>query len=190
MNRICSVVIVLCTGLAWVSGSLAFAEAPKEEQAQTATGDVIARVEDQAITFNLLNTMLNSSAVVGVSVPALGTPERDTARIVVLDKVISANLLYLDARRQGLDQDPAYQRELRDFSNGMLANLYYQRHMAGEIPVTEEEIQAIFSETLPPDTEMTDELHTQLEAMLRKRKLHERLAAQRDELRKGLEVDL
>ena len=70
------------------------------------------------ITFNQLNTMLNSSAVVGVSVPALGTPERDTARIVVLDKVISANLLYLDAKRQGLDQDPAYQRELGDFSNG------------------------------------------------------------------------
>jgi hypothetical protein len=190
MNRICSIVIVLCTGFAWVSGTMAFAEAPKEEQASNATGDIIARVEDQAITFNQINTMLNSSGVVGVSVPALGTPERDTARIVVLDKVISANLLYLDARRQGLDKDPAYQRELRNFSNGMLANLYYQHHMAGEIPVSEEEIQAFFRETMAPDAEMTDDLHTQIEATLRKRKLHARLKAQRDELRKGLEVDL
>ena len=44
------------------------------------------------ITFNLINTMLNSSAVVGVSIPALGTPERDTVRITLLDKFVSANL--------------------------------------------------------------------------------------------------
>jgi hypothetical protein len=134
--------------------------------------------------------MLNSSAVVGVSVPALGTPERDTARIVVLDKVISANLLYLDAKRQGLDKDPTYQRALGEFSNGMLASQYLRQVMAGEIPVSEEEVQAFFKETMVPDTEMTDDLHTQIEATLRKRKLHERLAAQRDELRKGLQIDL
>jgi len=178
--------VALCLGLACVPGSLAYAE----DEKVAATGDVIARVDDQAITFYQINTMLNSSAVVGVSVPALGTPERDTARIVVLDKVISANLLYLDAKRQGLDKDPAYQRELRDFSNGMLANLYHQRYMAGEIPVSEEEIQAFYKETMVEGTEMTDDLHTQIEATLRKRKLHERLAAQREELRKGLEVDL
>jgi parvulin-like peptidyl-prolyl isomerase len=147
-------------------------------------------VGDQAVTFNQINTMLNSSAVVGVSVPALGTPERDTARIVVLDKVISANLLYLDAKRQGLDKDPAYQRQMRDFSNGMLASQYRRHFMAGEIPVSEEEIQAFFDETMVADTEMTDDLHTQIEAVLRKRKLHERLAAQRGELRKGIEVDV
>ena len=193
MKRICNILIVFCAGFAWVSGTLAFAEAPKDEgqaTTTTTTGDIIARVEDQAITFNQINTMLNSSGVVGVSVPALGTPERDTARIVVLDKVISANLLYLDAKRQGRDKDPDYQRELRDFSNGMLANLYYRHHMAGEINVSEEEIQAFFRETMTPDTEMSDDLHTQIEATLRKRKLHERLNAQRDELRKGLAVDL
>ena len=32
-------------------------------------GEVIARVGDQQITFNQVNTMLNSSAVVGVSIP-------------------------------------------------------------------------------------------------------------------------
>jgi parvulin-like peptidyl-prolyl isomerase len=182
--------------------SLAYAEAEAKAEAeaevktsdesgkQSPRGDVIARVDDQAITFSQINTMLNSSAVVGVSVPALGTPERDTARIVVLDKVISANLLYLDAKRQGLDRDPAYQRELQGFSTGMLATLYYRHHLAGEITVSEDEIQAFFRETMTPDTEMTDDLRTQIEATLRKRKLHERLAAQREVLRKGLDVDL
>jgi parvulin-like peptidyl-prolyl isomerase len=134
--------------------------------------------------------MLNSSAVVGVSVPALGTPERDTARIVVLDKVISANLLYLDARRQGLDKDPVYQRELQDFSNGMLAGLYQRRFMAGEITVSEQEVQTFFDETMKTGTEMTDDLHTQIEATLRKRKLHEHMAVAREQLREGVEVDL
>ena len=153
-------------------------------------GDVIARVGDQAITFNQINTMLNSSAVVGVSVPALGTPERDTARVVVLDKVVSANLLYLDALRLGLDKDPVYVRAMQSFTDGMLGSQYYRNIMAGDIPVSETEIQEFFNETMKSGTEMTDELHTQIEASLRKRKLHERVAAQREELRKGIEVEV
>ena len=193
-KMILAVLAVLPIALGGVSVAVAVAEEPNtavtEAPKAEVTSDVIARVEDQAVTFNQINTMLNSSAVVGVSVPALGTPERDTARIVVLDKVISANLLYLDAKRQGLDKDPAYQRQMRDFSNGMLAGQYHRRFMAGEITVSEEEIQAFFDETMVADTEMTDDLHTQIEATLRKRKLHERLAAQRKGLRKGLEVDV
>jgi parvulin-like peptidyl-prolyl isomerase len=153
-------------------------------------GDVIARVGDQAISFSMINTMLNSSAVVGVSVPALGTPERDTARIVVLDKVISANLLYLDALRLGLDKDPVYVRAMQEFSDGMLGSQYYRNIMAGDIPVSETEIQAFFNETLESGTEMSDELHTQIEATLRKRKLQERVAVQREELRKGIDVEV
>ena len=65
-----------------------------------AHGDVIARVGDQKITFHDLNTLLNSSAVVGLSIPALGTPERDTVRIALLDKFVDANLIYLDALKQ------------------------------------------------------------------------------------------
>ncbi len=153
-------------------------------------GDVIARVGDQDITFNQINTMLNSSAVVGVSVPALGTPQRDTARIVVLDKVVSANLLYLDARRLGLDKDPAYVRAMQEFSDGMLGSQYYRNIMAGEISVSETEIQEFFTKTMKSGTEMSDDLHTQIEAAIRKRKLHERVAAQRAELRKGIEVEV
>ena len=129
----CSLILAGCSGGEEPAAKTAAAKAPVMSAEEIAAlGNVIARVGDQDITFNQINTMLNSSAVVGVSVPALGTPERDTARIVVLDKVISANLLYLDAQHQGVDKDPAYQRELRDFSNGMLANLYHRRFLAGE----------------------------------------------------------
>jgi len=165
-------------------------ESSTEKAAQNAApgGDVIARVGDQDITFSQINTMLNSSAVVGVSVPALGTPERDTARIVVLDKVISANLLYLDALNKGLDKDPAYQRAMQSFSDGMLGSQYQRQIVAGDIPVSDEEIQAFFDKTMEAGTEMTDDLRLQIEAALRKRKLHERMAAQRAELRQGIDV--
>ena len=66
-------------------------------QQVTEAPGVIARVGDETITFGELNTMLNSSAMVGLSIPALGTPKRNKVMITLLDKVISANLLYLDA---------------------------------------------------------------------------------------------
>jgi parvulin-like peptidyl-prolyl isomerase len=151
-------------------------------------GDVVARVGDQDISFNLLNTMLNSSAVVGVSVPALGTAERGTARIVVLDKVVSANLLYLDALRQGLHKDPVYQRAMQTFTDGMLGSQYQRQVVAGDIPVSDKEVQAFFDKTMEAGTVMTDDLRTQIEATLRKRKLHQRLATQRAELHQGHEI--
>ena len=99
--------------------------------------DVIAKVGDQEITFGELNTLLNSSAIVGLSVPALGTPERNRVRITLLDKAVSAKLLYLDALKHGMDKDPVYVGELRRFSDGVLGALYRQKYLIGEIEVTE-----------------------------------------------------
>ena len=135
--------------------------------------DVIALVGDQPITFSQVNTLLNSSAVVGVSIPALGTPERDTVRIALLDKIVSANLLYLDALRKGADKDPEYQRDIRRFENGILSGLYEQRELIGDIRVTEDEIQAFYKESVAPGTELTDEGRAQIEAAMRKRKADE-----------------
>ncbi len=159
-----------------------------EPPQQPVADGVIAKVGDQPISFNQINTMLNSSAVVGLSVPALGTPERDTARIMVLDKLISANLIYLDALKQGRDADPTYQRELSEFSSGMLAGLYIQRHLVGAIEISEDEIQAFHKEFFKEGTELTEELRTQIEASLRSREVQARVAAQRERLRDGIEV--
>ena len=153
-----------------------------------AVSDVIAKVGDQTITFSEINIAINSSAIVGVSIPALGTPERDTVRIVVLDRFVSANLLYLDALKQGMDKDPAYQKAITRFSNAILAGLYRKRNMAGEIPVSEEEIQAFYQGYVPKDTELTDDVRLQIEARLRRQKLHERMAAADKTLRDDIKV--
>ena len=102
---------------------------------------MIARVGDQSITWGEVNTMLNSSAIVGVSIPAVGTSERDKALIVLLDRFISANLTYLDALKQGLDKDPVYQEGRGRFENAMLAGLYRRHVMVGKIPVSGQEIR-------------------------------------------------
>ena len=94
------------------------ASAAADQKAPAPSGDVVARVGDQDIHFSEINTMLNSSPVVGLSIPALGTPERDTVRIALLDKMVSANLIYLDAMRKGVDQDPEYRRDLQRLENG------------------------------------------------------------------------
>ena len=105
-----SVVIFLFVGLIVLVAS-GYSEQPKAVVSSPVAGaapeplhDVIARVGDQDISYGQINTMMNSSAVVGLSLPALGTPQRQKVRIMLLDKVISANLLYLDALKQGVDQ--------------------------------------------------------------------------------------
>jgi parvulin-like peptidyl-prolyl isomerase len=153
-----------------------------------AVDDVIAKVGDQTITFNEINTALNSSGIVGISIPALGTPDRDTARIVLLDRFVSANLLYLDALKHGADQDPAYRKKIARFSNAILAGLYRKRNIVGKIPVSDEEIQAYYKQYVAPDTELTDDVRLQIEAQVRRQKLKERLTAAAKTLRDGVKV--
>ena len=171
-----------------VSATGTMARAADPEPMVVAVDDVIARVGDQAITFSEINTALNSSGIVGVSIPALGTPDRDTARIILLDRFVSANLLYLDALKQGVDKDPGYQRKITRFSDAILAGLYRKRIQAGEIPVTDEEIQAFYKQNVRSDTELSDDLRMQIESTLRRQKLHERLATAAKTLRDDVKV--
>lgn len=98
-----------------VSASGRVAAATEDASDAPADTNVIATVGDQKITFGEINTAMNSSAIVGVSIPALGTPERDTARITLLDRFVSANLLYLDALKQGTDKQADYQEDFQPF---------------------------------------------------------------------------
>jgi parvulin-like peptidyl-prolyl isomerase len=168
----------------------AFAQTPAEEAVSPINDAVIAKVGDEPISFTQINTMLNSSAVVGLSVPALGTPERQQVRIVLLDKVISANLLYLDALKKGVDKDPVYLREMQQFSDGVLTSLYEKRELLGDIQVSDDEIQAFVKESMPPGTKLTDENRPAIEAALHKKKLTALRATLRERLRESVPVTL
>jgi len=166
-------------------------EAPSK-QAVTAqqSEDAIARVGDQVITFNELNTMLNSSAMVGLSIPALGTPKRNQTIITLLDKVISANLLYLDALGKGIDRKPPYTTDMTKFEEAVLATMYKSNVLIGEIPVSEKEVQDFYASSISPETELNDDVKLAIEATLRNQKLKVLKATQRERLRDGVEITI
>ncbi len=161
-----------------------------EQGARKDPDDMIARVGDQIITYSELNTMMNSSAIVGLSMPELGSPERDTVRLTLLDKHISANLLYLEALKQGLDQDPGYQQELKTFSDAILAALYRQRFVVESIDVSDAEIQDFFNNSIAPGTEFTEEVGAGIEATIRKDRFKAKMTSLHQELRDGVEVSV
>lgn len=155
-------------------------QARKKEPAGT-----IARVGDQVITFHEINTMINSSAIVGLSMPELGSPERDVVRVTLLDKMISANLLYLDAKDKGVDEEPEYQDAIATFNDAVLANLYRSRHLVGEVEVSEQDIQDFYKNNIIAGTELTEELRAGIEATIRKERVKQRTKTMRERLREG-----
>ena len=152
--------------------------------------DVVALVGDQVITYTDLGTMLNSSAMVGLSIPALGTPERRQTIITLLDKVISANLLYLDALKQGVNQRPPYTEDMAKYEAAIMASMYKANVLVGDFSVSEQEVLDLYTSSINPETELTADVKLALEAKLRKQKLDKRKATLRERLREGATITI
>jgi parvulin-like peptidyl-prolyl isomerase len=165
-------------------------QAARHNDAATEPDDVIARVGDEEITFSGLSTMLNSSAMVGLSIPALGTPERDKVIITLLDKAISANLIYLDAKEKGTDKQEEYLTDIKKFEDAVLIGMYRSRVLIGEIPVSEEEVNDFYKSSISPTTELNDDLKLAIEAKLRKGKYNKQKDSLRDRLRADTKVSI
>ena len=151
---------------------------------------VVAQVGDEVITFNQLSLMLNSSAMVGLSIPALGTPRRSQVIYTLLDKVISANLLYLDAKEKGSDRLTAYTSDMKKFEDAVLATMYKSKVLIGDIPVTDEEVTAFYSSNISKETELNDDVKIALEAKIRKQKFTELNNSISERLRAGSEIKI
>lgn len=151
---------------------------------------VIAKVGDQTITFNELNIMLNSSAMVGLSIPALGTPERSQVIITLLDKVISANLLYLDAKEKGTDRQTAYTAGMKKFEESILVSLYKSNVLIGDIPVTEEEVIAYYDANISKEAGLNADSKLAIESKIRKDKFEKLKGTIRERLRADTDVKI
>ena len=188
-NPILAFSLLALPGIGFCAGESLPTVAPAAQVAPARElNDVIARVGDQEITYGELNTLLNSSAIVGLSAPALGTTERNRVRITLLDKAVSANLLYLDALKHGMDKEPDYLRDMQRFSDGVLSALYRQKHLIGELEVTEAEVQEQFGKSNMAGKELTDDIRLGIEAAIRKARFKARTATMRERLREGVEV--
>jgi PPIC-type PPIASE domain len=159
-------------------------------QQVTQAAGVIAMVGDEEITFDQINTMLNSSAMVGLSIPALGTPKRNQVMLTLLDKMISANLLYLDAKKQGADRLTAYATDIKKFEDAILATMFKSDVLIGDIPVREEDVIAYYNSSISPETELNDDTKLAIEAMIRKQRFTELKNSMRERLRAGTDIKI
>ena len=150
--------------------------------------DAIARVGDQVITFSQIDIMINSSDLVGMPIPNPGTPARNEARLLVLDKVISANLLYLDALNKGMQNDPVYRQDVERFSATVLGSLYRQRHAAANIKVTDAEIRKYYKNNIAQGTPFTPQVRMSIEARLREERYKASEADLQKHLRQGVKI--
>jgi len=162
----------------------------KQNAGATEPSDIIARVGDEDITFSELNTTLNSSAMVGLSIPALGTPERSKVIITLLDKMISANLIYLDAKQKGTDKEKEYLADMKKFEEAILIDMYRSRVLIGEIPVSEKQVNDFYKSRIDPTNELTDDLKLAIEAKIRNGKYNKLQDSLRDRLRGDTKVSI
>ena len=128
--------------------------------------------------------------MVGQSIPALGTPKRNKTIITLLDKVISANLLYLDALEQGTDRKPPYTTDMAKYDAAVLATMYKSKVLIGDIPVSEKEVRDFYASSISPETALDEDVKLALEAKLRKQKLEGLKATLRERLRDGVEITI
>ena len=172
------------------TGDSASVQAAQQNDGAVEPGGVVARVGDEVITFRELNTMLNSSAMVGLSIPALGTPKRSTVIITLMDKAISANLIYLDAKQKGTNKQKEYLADMNKYEDAVLIDMYRSRVLIGEIPVSEEEVSDFHKSNISPTSELNDDLKLAIEAKIRKGKYNKLQDSLRDRLRADTKVSI
>jgi hypothetical protein len=160
------------------------------EEAGPSDMDLLARVGDRAITFPQLNTQLNSTAVVGLSTPALGTPERRTVMLTLLDKAISVNLLYLDAIDKNVQESPMFRQEMQIYTDGMLAGLYRKHYLRSADSVSESEMAEYIDKHFAKSFKMDKKMRPLIEAKIRKQKYLERKRGLREHLYAGMDVKI
>jgi parvulin-like peptidyl-prolyl isomerase len=169
-------------------------EKPKDQVAEIAGKkaaepvDIVARVNDEIVTYGELNSMLNSSAMVGLTIPALGTPGRNKMMLAMLDKLISANLLYLDAKDKGTDRLTSFKEDVHRFEDAILASMYKSMLAKGNTRVSELDVLHYYNTQTSKEAELTDDTRLALEAMIRKQKMDEFEANLRSRLREDVDV--
>jgi parvulin-like peptidyl-prolyl isomerase len=127
--------------------------------------------------------------MIGMSIPPPGTPERNRFRLTLLDKIISANLLYLDALDKGVDRTPVYQYDVEQHTESTLVKMYRKKILIGDIPISDEEIMDYYDKHVDKEkTPFTKDVGMAIEASLRNKEYQARLASLRDRLREGSQV--
>lgn len=103
---------------------------------QPAADQVVARVNQEALTVQEFRDALPQGLA---DIPASG--KEDLVR-----QWINGELMYQEAKRQGLHRDPKMAKQLKDFEKDFLANQLIQREIIEKNSATEAEARAYFDQ--------------------------------------------
>ncbi|HBB40542.1 MAG: hypothetical protein COW73_07780 [Nitrospirae bacterium CG18_big_fil_WC_8_21_14_2_50_70_55] len=98
---------------------------------------VAAEVANETIRLGEILSAAGSLPIIG----AENTPNAPSTRGQMLERLITARLLYLDGRDRKLDQTPLYDQDLHAFADPTLAASYLQR-LQQDHPLTDEAFRA------------------------------------------------
>ncbi len=161
-----------------------------DTQSVTEAEGVIARVGSETITYDELSAILNSSAMAGLAIPAPGTSMRKQVMITMLNNLISANLVYLDAKDKGVDLQTSYTEDVKRFEDSVLATIYSSRVLIGEIPVSQEEVVEFYNSSVNPKSGLDENTKLAIETIIRKIRFAEHKDTIREKLREGIEINV
>ncbi len=83
-----------------------------------------------------------------------------------------------------------YTTDMTKFEEAVLATMYKNKVLIGDLAVSEQEVQDFYESSISPETEFNDDTKLAIEAKLRKQKLDERKASLRERLREGVEITI
>jgi parvulin-like peptidyl-prolyl isomerase len=106
-----------------------------------ATNQVLASVGGKEISSNDLESAVASSPF-NTQFNTMGEDEQASLRGDMLRRLVSARLLSLEARRQGLDKTASFKRETEDFRLGLLYRGYMDK-LRGSVTIPTETLEAM-----------------------------------------------
>lgn len=101
----------------------------------SADEEILARVNDAVLTRSELERMLPGGLQGGMP----GLEERD-----LVERWVESELLYQEARRQGLHQDPSLQTRVAEFERMLLENELLRRELEGWAQVSDEAVEEYY----------------------------------------------
>jgi peptidyl-prolyl cis-trans isomerase C len=114
------------------------------------TGEYVAKIDGTAITKDAAQKEMNT--LPPMAKQFFQGPEGN-ARFV--DELVKKEMLYLEAKKRGLDKDEEYQRKLEEFRKFSLINKLLEKEMETASKVSDEEMKAYYDQHKDDFTEKT-----------------------------------
>ena len=152
--------------------------------------DVIAKVGDQNIRFHNIEVMINSSSMVGLKIPPPGTQGRNRLRLTLLDKVIDANLIYLDAKDHHAEDNQAYLHDIKRYEEATLESIYQHRYLLSTTEVSDKAVLAYYKQNVDQSQPFTKDTGTAIRAIIQKQDYKKQKQVMRKKLREGMQVEI